>query len=76
MKITVWSWEDKRWSADRETLTAINEMIKKEKKVKTLAIGDKFFYVLGCVAVLPFILKDLIIQGFKKICGNWFNLEG
>tara|TARA_R100000008_G_scaffold84317_1_gene71429 strand:- start:170 stop:391 length:222 start_codon:yes stop_codon:yes gene_type:complete len=67
MKITVWSWEDKRWNADKETLKAINEMIKKEKKVKTLGIGDKAFYVLGCIALSPFIIKDLIIQGFKKI---------
>ena len=76
MKITVWTWKDERWTADKETLDAINKMIKKEKPLKVkwvsqssipAAIGDKIFLAIGWIAMFPFILSELIIQGFKRI---------
>jgi hypothetical protein len=33
-KITVWSWKDERWSADKETLEAINRTIKLNTPIK------------------------------------------
>ncbi len=27
--------------------------------------GDKIFYIIGCIALSPFILKDLIVAGVK-----------
>jgi hypothetical protein len=73
MKITVWTWKDEKWSADKETLNAINKMIKKKEKplgvkwIKTgpIGIGDKIFIALGWVAMSPFILVELVITGFK-----------
>jgi len=29
--------------------------------------GEKLFYILGCIALSPFILKELITKGFQKI---------
>jgi len=66
MKITVWTWKDERWSADRETLKHINKMIKKEKPVVN-SIGEKVFLVVGWIAVSPFVLSELIILGFKRL---------
>ena len=62
MKITVWTWKDERWSASKEDLQSINELIRKEKKIKN---GDKFFYVLGLIVMSPFILFEFIIIGLK-----------
>jgi len=35
MKIYCISWKDERWSADKETLKGINEMINKNAKSKS-----------------------------------------
>ena len=76
MKITVWTWKDERWSASKEDLDAINEMIKKEKPLKvkwvnqrsvSVAIGDKIFWLIGWIAMSPFILSELVIQTLKWI---------
>jgi len=64
MKITVWTWKDERWSASKKDLQTINELIRKEKKIKNWN-GDKFFYVLGWIALSPFVLKEYIIRGAK-----------
>ena len=37
-KITVWSWKDERWSADKETLDAINKAIRMNR------YQDKYLY--------------------------------
>ena len=66
MKITVWAWKDERWSADKETLDKINEMIKKEKPV-IIGIGEKVFLVIGWIAVSPFVIFELITLGFKRL---------
>tara|TARA_Y100000593_G_scaffold36666_1_gene71182 strand:- start:2285 stop:2497 length:213 start_codon:yes stop_codon:yes gene_type:complete len=62
MKIYCMSWKDERWSADKESLKAINNLINKEKKVKN---GDKFFYIIGCIALAPFIIRDCIGKYIK-----------
>ena len=74
MKITVTSWKDERWSADRETLKQINKMIKKNKPLKvkwvkevTSGLGDKIFLCIGWATMTPFILSELVIEGFKWI---------
>ena len=33
MKITVITWKDERWSADKEALAGINEMLKENAKI-------------------------------------------
>ena len=71
MKITVWTWKDEKWSADKETLKAINEMIKKEKPLSVkwvkIGIGDKIFLAIGWIAMFPFILFELLTEGIKRI---------
>ena len=64
MKITVISWKDERWSADKKALQAINELINKNNKMKS-SIADKFFIVVGWIAISPFVVRDCIIWGFK-----------
>tara|TARA_B100000287_G_scaffold154874_1_gene146159 strand:- start:381 stop:620 length:240 start_codon:yes stop_codon:yes gene_type:complete len=68
MKVTVFSWKDERWSADKEALKHINNMIKREKPPKVRwvvsSIGDKIFLTIGWIAMSPFILSELIVQGF------------
>ena len=55
MKIYCISWKDERWSASKEDLKQINKLIHRGEKVKS---GDKFFYILGCFALFPFIIRD------------------
>tara|TARA_Y100000593_G_C4198046_1_gene280377 strand:+ start:266 stop:481 length:216 start_codon:yes stop_codon:yes gene_type:complete len=54
MKIYCISWKDERWSADKESLKAINKMINKNTKVKKSfaspeAILTYFMYCIGFV---------------------------
>ena len=65
MKITVISWEDERWSADKESLKSINKLINKNTKKMKHPIGEKIFIVIGWIALSPFVLRDFIIFGFK-----------
>ena len=62
MKVYCITWKDERWSADKESLKAINNLINKEKKVRN---GDKFFYILGCFALFPFIIRDYTGKAIK-----------
>ena len=49
MKIYCISWKDERWSADKESLQAINKLISKEKvKMNKLQkIIEVFFIFIG-----------------------------
>ena len=75
MKITVLSWKDERWSANKEALDSINKMIKKNKPPKVkwkrawepTNIFDKCALCVGWLAVSPFILAEVIELGFKWI---------
>ena len=80
MKITIISWKDERWSADKETLSSINEMIKKKSKPikvkwkktwEPTSLIDKCAIGFGWLIISPFVLSEVIIQGFiwlaKKI---------
>ena len=80
MKITIISWKDERWSADKETLSGINEMIKKKSKPikvkwkktwEPTSLIDKCAIGFGWLIISPFVLSEVIIQGFiwlaKKI---------
>lgn len=62
VKIYCISWKDERWSASKEDLKRINELIQKEEKVKN---GDKFFYILGCFALFPFFIRDYTGKAIK-----------
>lgn len=55
MKIYCVSWKDKRWSADKEALQAINKLISKEKKQmsKMQKVLEVFFIFLGWLFVIP-----------------------
>jgi len=80
VKITIISWKDERWSADKETLSGINEMIKKKSKPikvkwkktwEPTSLIDKCAIGFGWLIISPFVLSEVIIQGFiwlaKKI---------
>ena len=64
MKITVISWKDERWSADKKALQGINKLINKNNKMKN-PIGERVLVVIGWIALSPFILRDFIVFGFK-----------
>ena len=54
MKIYCISWKDERWSADKETLKAINKMISKNIKTKSSFLSPEtvllyFMYCIGFV---------------------------
>ena len=66
MKITVISWKDERWSADKKALQGINELINKNDKMK-YPIGEKIFVAVGWIAISPFVLREYIIRGFKWV---------
>lgn len=75
MKIYCFSWKDERWSADKETLNAINKQIAKTKKMnpdnfnrftsltKLIEVLFSFvFYVIGWI-IAPI---SYIIHKFRK----------
>ena len=54
MKIYCVTWKDERWSADKETLKAINKMISKNIKTKSSFLSPEtvllyFMYCIGFV---------------------------
>jgi len=51
MKIYCISWKDERWSADKESLKAIDKMINKNTKVKKSFINPEFvlLYFMYCI---------------------------
>ena len=73
MKIYCFSWKDERWSADKETLNAINKQIAKTKKMnpdnfnrfasltKLMEVLFSFvFYVIGwIIAPISYIMHKL-----------------
>ena len=63
MKITVISWKDERWSADKKALQGINELINNNNMKNP--IGERFFTAIGWIAMSPFVLKEFIIKAFK-----------
>ena len=65
MKMTVTSWKEERWSADKEALKIINKLINKNTRKMKNPIGEKAFVIVGWVALSPFILRDFIVFGFK-----------
>jgi uncharacterized protein YggT (Ycf19 family) len=65
MKITVISWKDERWSADKESLKSINKLINRNTNRMKYPIGEKIFLAIGWIAISPFLLSDLIVRGFK-----------
>ena len=65
MKITVISWKDERWSADKESLRSINKLINRNTNRMKYPIGEKIFLAIGWIAISPFLLSELIVRGFK-----------
>ena len=65
MKITVISWKDERWSADKEALKSINKLINKNTNKMKYPIGEKIFLVVGWIAISPFVIREYVIRGFK-----------
>jgi len=68
MKVYCISWKDERWSADKESLQAINKLISKEKvKMNKLQkIIEVFFIFLGWILVAPKYIIDIFKSKFKK----------
>jgi len=52
VKITVWSWKDERWSADKESLHEINNMLNRTQPKR------KYFHET-CMGVLAGIFHSL-----------------
>ena len=67
MKITVISWKDERWSADKEALKNINKLINNNTNKMKYPIGEKIFVAVGWIAISPFVLREYIIRGFKWV---------
>jgi hypothetical protein len=65
VKITVISWKDERWSADKESLKSINKLINRNTNKMKYPIGEKIFLAVGWIAISPFIISEYIIRGFK-----------
>jgi len=65
VKITVISWKDERWSADKESLKSINKLISRNTNKMKYPIGERIFAAVGWIAISPFILSEYIIRGFK-----------
>ena len=65
MKIYCITWKDKRWSADKESLKAINKMINKNTKIKKSFINPEaiLLYFMYCVG--------FVYHGFLSIT-KWF----
>ena len=55
MKIYCISWKDERWSADKESLKAINKLSSKEKTKmnKVQKILEILFKFLGWMLIIP-----------------------
>tara|TARA_Y100000310_G_scaffold262719_1_gene272483 strand:- start:284 stop:508 length:225 start_codon:yes stop_codon:yes gene_type:complete len=65
MKITVISWKDERWSADKEALKSINKLINKNTNKMKYPIGERIFTAVGWIAISPFVIREYVIRGFK-----------
>ena len=69
MKIYCITWRDERWSADKESLKAINKMINKNTKIKKSFINPEaillyFMYCIGfvyhgCTSLVKWFVKKL-----------------
>ena len=68
MKIYCISWKDERWSADKESLEAINKLISKEKTkmTKVQKILEILFIFLGWILIIPRYIIDVFKSKFKK----------
>ena len=68
MKIYCISWKDERWSADKESLEAINKLISKEKTkmTKVQKILEILFIFLGWILIIPKNIIDVFKSKFKK----------
>ncbi len=54
MKIYCMSWKDERWSADKETLKAINKMISNNTKAKNNFFNPEaiLLYFMYCIGFI------------------------
>ena len=68
MKIYCISWNDERWSADKESLEEINKLISKEKTkmTKLQKALEILFIFLGWILVIPRYIIDVFKSKFKK----------
>ena len=68
MKIYCISWRDGRWSADKESLKAINKLISKEKRkmTKLQKALEILFIFLGWILIVPRYIIDILKSKFKK----------
>ena len=68
MKIYCISWKDGRWSADKESLKAINKLISKEKTkmTKLQKILEILFIFLGWILIIPRYIINVFKSKFKK----------
>jgi len=68
-QITLIQWKDERWSANKEQLKGINDLINQNRKIETKMIQkfiEKIFYILGWVITVPTAGIKWISFKFKK----------
>ncbi len=65
--IHVWSWKDERWSADKESLDAINKLIARSSKRNKTNSMDKIFLCIGWLILIPTLIKQGVLFAFKWI---------
>ena len=68
MKIYCISWKDERWSANKESLKAINKFISKEKTkmTKLQKVLEVLFIFLGWILIIPRYIIYVFKSKFKK----------
>ena len=71
MKIYCVTWKDERWSADKETLKAINKMISNNNKVKSNFLNPEaillyFMYSIGFVYHGSISFVKWIVKKIKR----------
>ena len=71
MKIYCISWKDERWSADKESLKAINKMISKNTKAKSNFFNPEaillyFIYCIGFVYHGSISFIKCIVKKIKR----------
>jgi len=68
MKIHCISWKDERWSADKETLKAINKMISENTKTKSSLFSPEaiLLYFIYCIGFIYHNFMSFVKWVIKK----------
>jgi len=69
MRITVWTWKDEKWSADKKALDNINKMIKNNEKAQSSNFIEKIvsssLYAVGWIFFNTFSFLSWLFSKLK-----------